>query len=540
MPKRSPSLAWFLAPALAVAGLGAFPSGPLPSPASAAATAGAGIVTFHYDEARTGWDPAERVLTSQALRSRPLRRLWSEPVDGDIYASPVIVSGVAVRGQPKALVYVVTERDTVYAFDAASGGRVWGPVSVGTSVPRSSLPCGNIDPVGITGTPVADPSSGLLFAAALTSSDGGRTRSYRVAALDLATGAEHAGWPVTLDPPASNGLKFDVGPQQERGALTFLHGVVYVPFGGYWGDCGDYHGWIVAVPVASPAKQEAYATPTTRRGGIWAHGGMAADGEGRLYAGTGNSDSGGRVDFGEAVLRLETSPSLRFSAASRDYFVPSNFVSLNDTDSDLGSGTPIVLPDQPGTSTPHLVFAAGKQGVAYLINRDDMGGVSKGNGVAGEGVYSRCVFGACGRGGFSVFSAPAYWDGGAAGRFVYVPGPGRGAQPEPCRGSGGIVALRLGVSAQSHTSTLDVAWCSPAMRDAGAPAVTGSGSNGVVWVIDTAEGTLHAFDARSGASLVGVQNGEAIGAAHRFITPAVFDGRVYVGAAREVVAYGLK
>jgi hypothetical protein len=542
MAKRFPSLVWFLAPALAAVLLGGSAADRLPLPAAgaAAASGAGGIVTFHYNDARTGWNPAERVLTPQALRSQSLRRLWTVQVDGDVYASPLVVSGVAVRGEARTVVYVATERDTVYAFDAVTGMRVWGPVSAGAPVPRSDLPCGNVDPVGITGTPVADPASGTLYVAAQTTSAGGPGRSYRVAALDLGTGAAHPGWPVTIDPPASNGRRFDVGVQQERGALTLLHGVVYVPFGGYFGDCGDYHGWVVAVPSAAPTKQEAFATPTTRMGGIWAHGGMAADGEGRLYAGTGNSDSGGRIDFGEAVIRLETSPSLRFSGSSRDYFMPSNFVSLNDTDTDLGSFTPMVLPDQPGTSTPHLVFTAGKQGVAYLINRDDMGGVAKGDGRNGEGVYSRCVFGSCGRGGFSVFSAGAYWDGGPAGRFIYLPGTGRSSQPSPCRGTGGIAALRLGAAAQSRASTLDVAWCSPSMRDAGAPAATGSASNGIVWVIDTAAGALHAFDARTGASLLGGESGETVGATHRFVTPAVFDGRVYIGTATGLAAYGLK
>ncbi|HEV2439814.1 MAG TPA: PQQ-binding-like beta-propeller repeat protein [bacterium] len=539
MPKRSRSAGWFLVPVLAAAlGFGAWDGGAGAAPAGAPDASG--IQTFHHDLARTGWDPNEHILTPEAVRSRSLRRLWTAPVEGDVYASPLVVPGVTVRGQARTVVYIATEHDAVYAFDAESGARVWGPVSVGTPVPRSSLPCGNIDPAGITGTPVADRASGTLFAVAQTTPDGGRTRSYRIAALSLDTGAVRSGWPVTIDPPASNGLRFDARPQQQRGALTFLRGVVYVPFGGYWGDCGDYHGWVVAVPVASPGRQEAYATPTSRMGGIWAHGGIAADADGRLYAGTGNSDSGGRVDFGEAVLRLESSPSLRFSGSTRDYFMPSNYVSLNDTDTDLGSLTPIVLPDQPGTATPHLVFAAGKQGVVYLVNRDNMGGVAKGNGVSGEGVYSRCVFGDCRRGGGRIFSAGAYWDGGGAGRFVYLPGTGGGAQPEPCRGSGGVVALRLGVSAQSHASTLDVAWCSPGMRDAGAPAVTGGGANGIVWVIDTGAGALHAFEARGGAPLYASGNGDGPGATHRFITPAVFDGRVYVGAAHALVAYGLK
>ena len=509
----------------------AVPAAPDPSP---------GLQTFHYDQARTGWDPGEHVLTPEAVRVRSLRRLWSEPVEGDVYASPIVVPGVTVRGQSRTIVYIVTEYDLVYAFDAGSGTRIWGPVSLGTPVPRASLPCGNIDPVGITSTPVADRASGTLFAVAQTTPDGGRTRSYRIAALRLDTGALRQGWPVTIDPPASNGLKFDVRPQQQRGALMFLHGVVYVPFGGYWGDCGDYHGWVVGVPVVSPARQEAYVTPTTRMAGIWAHGGIAADSDGRLYAGTGNSDSGGRVDYGEAVLRLETAPSLRFSGSSRDFFMPSNYVSLNDTDTDLGSLTPIVLPDQPGTATPHLALAAGKEGVVYLVNRDNMGGVAKGDGVSGEGLYSRCVFGDCRQRGGRIFSAGAYWDGGAAGRLVYLPGTGGGAQPEPCRGTGGVVALKLGVSAQTHASVLDVAWCSPSMRDPGAPAVTGSAANGIVWVVDTGPGTLHAFDAKTGAPLYTSSDGDAPGPTHRFITPAVYDGRVYVGAAHALVAYGLK
>ncbi|HEV2281732.1 MAG TPA: PQQ-binding-like beta-propeller repeat protein [bacterium] len=538
MLKRSRSAPWFLVLLTVVVVLGAA-GGPVPPvPAAPAGPDAAGIQTFHYDLARTGWDPGEHVLTPEAVRSR-LRRLWSESVEGDVYASPLVVPGVAVHGQARTVVYIATEGDAVYAFDAESGARVWGPVSLGTPVPRSSLPCGNVDPVGITSTPVADHASGTLFAVAQTTPDGGRTRSYRIAALSLDTGAVRSGWPVTIDPPPSNGLTFDARPQQQRGALTFLRGTIYVPFGGYWGDCGDYHGWVVAVPAASPGRQEAYATPTTRMGGIWATGGMSSDGE-RLYAGTGNSDSNGRIDFGEAVLRLETSPSLRFSGSPRDFFMPSNYVPLNNGDIDLGSLTPIVLPDQPGAATPHLVLAAGKQGVAYLINRDNLGAVAKGDGVSGEGVYSRCVFGDCRSGNGRIFSAGAYWDGGMAGRFVYLPGTGRGAQPAPCKNMGGVVALRLGVSAQSHASTLDVAWCSPGMRDAGAPAVTGSGANGIVWVIDTGTGTLHALDARSGAPLYASANGDGPGATHRFITPAVFDGRVYVGAAHALVAYGLK
>ncbi len=511
---------------------------PFASPAPPAGEGG--ILTFHVDAARTGWNAAERTLTPATVRTRPLRKRWTSPVEGEIYAEPLVVPGVQGRGGARTVVYVVTEHDLIYALDAADGQRLWGPVSLGAPVPRAALPCGNIDPVGITSTPVIDRSSSTLYVAGLTTPDGGRTKVYKAAALNLENGQMRPGWPVAIEPPASNGRRFDPGVQQQRSALTFLHGVVYVPFGGYRGDCGDYHGWVVGIPVSSPGRQQAYVTPTQRMGGIWAAGGLAADAEGNLYASTGNSDSRGSVDFGNSVIRLVTTPVLRFSGAPRDFFTPSNFVALNETDTDLGSAAPLVLPDQPASAPPHLVFIAGKQGVGYLIDRDNMGGVGKGNGITGEGVYSRCIFGTCEDGeSIKVFSAMAYWDGGGAGRFILV--PGRGTQPAPCRGTGGVVALRLGMAAGSRASKFDVAWCGPSMRDPGAPAVSSAGpEGGFVWVVDTAAGVLYALDARTGAEIFASAGQDALGRAHRFITPSVWDGRVYVGAGHEVVAYGLK
>jgi len=512
---------------------------PAAMPAPSASDSG-GILMFHGDLARTGWNAAERTLTPATARPGSLRKQWASPVQGEIYAEPLVVPGVPVRGGPRTVVYIATERNLVYALDAADGRRVWGPVPLGTPVPRASLPCGNIDPVGITSTPVADRASSTLFVVGLTTPDAGRTKVFKAAALDLATGAVRRGWPVMVAPPASNGRRFDPGVQQQRSALTILNGVLFVPFGGYWGDCGAYHGWVAGVPVSAPVKQQAYATPTQRMGGIWATGGLAADGDGNLYAATGNSDSSGSMDFGDSVIRLATAPVLRFSGAAHDYFTPSNFVALNNADADLGSSTPLVLPDQLGSATPHLLWIAGKQGVGYLINRDDMGGISKGNGITGEGVYSQCVFGTCEGGGPKVFSASAFWDGGSnSGRLILV--PGHGDQPAPCHGVGGVVALRLGVAPAARAPILDVAWCSPSMRDAGAPSVSSAGPDGgLVWVVDTAAGVLYALDARTGAEVFHSAGQDSLGSTHRFITPAVWDGHVYVGAGHEAVAYGVK
>ncbi|HLJ59491.1 MAG TPA: hypothetical protein VKZ50_07150 [bacterium] len=508
-------------------------------PATAVPAEGPAILMFHGDPGRTGWMQDEHRLTPAALRTGRFGTLWVSPVDGEIYAEPLVVSGVAVLGRVRTVVYVVTERDLIYAFDAADGGRLWGPVSLGSPVPGALLPCGDIDPVGITSTPVLDRGAGTLYVVGLTTPDGGRAKTYLAAALDLKSGVARPGWPVPIAPPPSSGFTFHGGVEQQRGALLLTRGVVYVPFGGYRGGCGDYHGWIVAVPVPSPRRQQSFATPAGRQGGIWAAGGIAADLSGNLYAATGAATAG-PADLSDSVIRLATSPTLRFSGASRDFFTPSNVTALNGTGVGLGASAPLVVPDQPDLPTPHLVFIAGKQGIAYLVNRDNMGGVSRGTAIGREGVFSRCAFGTCERNVPEVFSAAAYWDGGSAGRVILV--PGRGRQPAPCVGTGGIAALRLGTAAGSRAPRLDVAWCSASMRDPGAPSVSGIGPDGgVVWVLDTGEdAVLYGLDARTGDTLFKSAAQNAVGRTERFVTPAVVGGRVYIGAGDRVVAYGLR
>jgi PQQ-like domain len=494
-----------------------------------------GILTFHGDAGRTGWNRTERTLTPATVAS--LRKLWTGAIEGEIYAQPLVVPGLAMFGRVRTVVYVVTDQNRIYALDAADGSTLWDG-ALGPPVPRAALPCGSIDSVGITSTPVVDRGAGTLYVAGLTASEGRRMPAYRVAALDVKSGTTRPGWPVEIAPPSVSGLRFDPGVQQ-RGGLTLISGTVYVPLGGYRGDCAAYHGWVVGIPVSAPTHQEAYATPAGRMGGgIWAPGGLAADAQGRLYVVTGNGGSGSPPETGNGVLRLLTSP-LRFSGAPRDYFTLSNAARLSATNTDPGSTAPLVLPDLPGSSTPHLLFIAGKQGVAYLINRDDMGGMSHGTGIAGEAVYSRCVFGTCEEGAPAVASAAAYWDGGSAGRLILIVGHGR--QPAPCAGDGGVVALRLALAVRTRTVTFSVAWCSASMTDAGPPAVSGEGPDGgVVWVVDHGTDALYALDAPSGDLRYVSRGADALHHTHRFITPSVWGGRVYVGAGHEVVAYGLQ
>jgi hypothetical protein len=493
-----------------------------------------GVLTFQDDPARTGWNRFERALTPQTVHS--LRVLWSASVDGDVDGEPLVVPGLGMFGRVRTVVYVATEQDNIYALDAADGRTLWGPVALGGTVPRSAWPCGDGDPTGITGTPVVDRGAGTLYAVGLTTSDGGHTVAYRIAALDVKSGAMRPGWPVEIAPPTASGLRFDPAAEGQRAALTLSHGAVYVSFGSFPGTCGDDRAWIIGVPVSHPAKQEAYAV-RLGGGGISAIPGLAADSTGALYAAIGNGGPQSQAGVGDGVIRLDTSP-LRFSGATRDYFVAGAFAVLNAGAVGSGPTAPLVLPDLPGSSTPHLLFAVGAQGVGYLVNRDDMGGPDRGNGSTGEGVYSLCIFGDCKHAQGADLPAAAFWDGASAGRFIFA--AGRGHQPAPCRGIGGIVALRLEPAAASRAGTLSAAWCGPPMADPGAPASSGAGpDSGLVWVVDRGPGELYALRARTGAELYASRvPGDAAGM-HGSAAPAVWDGRVYVGAGRSVVAYGI-
>lgn len=505
--------------------------------ASAVGTPGTAqdVLTFHGDNLRTGWQQHETSLTPAAVAGGGMGWRWTSPaLDGDVYGQPLYVADVNVGGTARNVVYIATEADTVWALDAGTGATLWGPVSVGAPVPQSALPCGNIDPVGITGTPVADPASGTLYAVAMTTPDGGTTLQYELVALSLATGQEQPGFPIAVTPSVPGGPRFDPRVQEQRGALTLLPGgeILDVPFGGYFGDCGDYRGWVQQVWLPSPTHQASYVTPTRREGGLWATGGLAYGPEGALFGVTGNSDGSSTSDMGNSVLRLLPAPHLRQPAGSEGFFAPSNAVALDDADRDLGSAGPLLLPPQPGPY-PYLMFALGKQGVGYLVDRWYPGGVSAGNGVSGEGVYSVCMYGGCGAQ-EAVFSTAAYY--AAADGTQYVITAGRTSQARPCTGSGGLEAWRLTTGTYVWQPTLTLAWCGPSMSDPGSPTVSSNaGSDGVVWDLDTAHSELLAVDAATGKLLWKTQTS----AVHRFSVPTVADGLVFVPAERAVVAYGV-
>ena len=231
------------------------------------------VIQHHNHDSRDGLyvEPA----FTQAAASGLKRDLgFDGTIVGNVYAQPLYLdSGPGGR----AMIIVVTESNKVYALDAADGSVIW-QLNVGTPMPLSRLPCGDIDPLGITGTPVVNLPSRTLFFDAMTTPDGGTTAKHLIFALNVDTGATKAGWPVDVNASASFGsTTFTSLTQNQRGALAVLGGTVYVPYGGHFGDCGIYHGWLVGVPLGNPTNVVAWATAAPQ-GGSWAVGGVASDG----------------------------------------------------------------------------------------------------------------------------------------------------------------------------------------------------------------------------------------------------------------------
>jgi hypothetical protein len=386
------------------------------------------------------------------------------------------------------LVYVATLNNTVYALNQSDGSIVWqnnlgAPETTGWG-------CGNVSPQGILGTPVIDAAASRVYVVTLFASDD----IYRVFGLDLATGAIKLTTPI----PASIGTGFNWTIEQQRGALALHNGNVYVPFGGRWGDCGAYHGFVVGVPTNGSTTLAVYQTPSSGSG-IWGAGGVVVDDStGNVFAATGNGVAGGcaSVNQNDAVVRL--SPAL---GLEQDYFMPNDWQNnWCSNDQDLGSAGPLLI-------SPNLLFQSGKRGAGFLLNPNNLGGVD------GQlfptpkpATYSQAdvCFGNTNDATFGSFAYLA--------PFIYVECEGRG-----------LVALNLNTSVPSF-SLCDAACAAPDWHadsgiTFGPPIVAG----GAVWVANNGGG-LYAFNATTG-----VQIYHSLGfGINRFVTPAEAGGQVFV------------
>jgi len=267
------------------------------------------------------------------------------------------------------MLLVATENNFIQALDATTGKELWRR-KVGPAVFRGSLPCGNIDPLGITGTPVIDPSTQAIYFDAAVELSG--SIHHQVFGLSLKDGTVLAGWPIDVaEALQKSGRHFDPAVQNQRAALAILDDTLFVAFGGHYGDCGNYHGWVVGISLHDANKILGFET-RARGGGIWSPGGLSVVG-GDLFFATGNTMGAQSWSDGEAVFRLGA--DLRRSENKKDYFAPSDWKTLDDQDADLGGSNPLPL-NLPGADGGRaLMLALGKDRKAYLLDQKDFGGI---------------------------------------------------------------------------------------------------------------------------------------------------------------------
>jgi outer membrane protein assembly factor BamB len=409
-------------------------------------------------------------------------------------------------------VIAVTESNNVYALDADSGGVVW-RTNVGAPVPKAKLPCGDIDPLGITGTPAVDLPSRALFFDAMTTPDAGVTKQHLIFSLNVDTGSVNSGWPVDVNATARFGATvFNSSVQNQRGALSVIGGSVYVPYGGHFGDCGSYHGWLVNISLSDPSNVTAWATAATG-GGSWSVGGVASDGVDPIIA-TGNTFGAGVWSGGESIIRLQAGAV--FTQLTNHFWAPTNWARLDSTDTDLGGSSSLIV-DVPGATPPQLVVALGKDGNAYLLNRTNLGGVSLP--LAQAHISSSAI----------IQAAASYRT--SNGTYVVC-----GANTSQ------LSALRI---LPTDPPTITNIWVK-SQGGRGSPFVTSTdGTNDVVvWGIGS-EGNgsqgdqrLHGFDPDTGATIFsgGGQN-ELMSGTRRFNTGIVARGRIYVAGDNKVYAF---
>ncbi|HTJ29026.1 MAG TPA: L-type lectin-domain containing protein, partial [Acidobacteriaceae bacterium] len=510
------------------------------------------VTTFHNDIGRTGQNLNETILTPANVKSG-FGKLFSQTVDGQVYAQPLYLSGVTINGAKHNVVYVATENDSVYAFDAdTNGGSNSSPLWMasmlasahGAGAGAQPIPylmvSSDIQPIyGITGTPVIDVTTKTMYVVSKTYES---SKIYqRLHALDVTTGAEKFGGPVTLQasvPGSGNGsvngvLSFDPQWENQRPGLLLLNGIVWIGFASH-GDNGPWHGWILGYNAATLQQTGAYCTsPNGAGSGIWmSGGGLAADQldpvnkpYGRMFIPTGNGDFTATkpytnsMDYGDSEVVLDLTNGV---PTVTDDFTTYQQASFNAEDGDIASGGMLLLPNQSGTY-PHLAAQVGKQGWMYVMNRDNMGGYS----TTGDSIAQEIQWAV---GGTGAWSSAAYWNGN-----VYWWGKIDPLKQFPI--TNGV----LSTNPIKSTETYGFPGATPSISANG-------NTNGIVWSIDTENNmsgpaVLQAHDATNVATTLyssSNSSNDTAGLAVKFATPTIANGKVYVGAGGEIDIYGLR
>jgi chitodextrinase len=515
----------------------------------------AGTFTHHNDGLRSGQNLSESVLTPSNVSVTTFGKLLSFPLDGVAIASPLYAANVTL---PDAtihnVVFVATEHDSVYAFDAdgRTAGPLWqtsfiSPANGVTTVPADDTgECCDIAPeIGITGTPVIDPATGTLYVVAKTKEVSDATTSYvqRLHALDIRTGAEKFGGPVIIQasvPGLGQGtdgvnVPFDALQENQRPALLLSNGIIYIGFGSH-GDVEPYHGWVLGYNATTLQQTMAFnVSPNGSGGGIWqANGGPAVDAAGNIYFVTGNgtfsADTGGS-DYGSSFVKINA------AGAVVDYFTPHDQDIISAANFDLGAAGPLLLPDQPG-GHPHLIVSAGKNNTIYLVDRDSMGHYNASDdsqivqslvdifpyGTPEPGNYSGAVY----------FNGQVYFG--------------------PIADNIQAFTLSNGLLSTSATSRSTEIYAYPGAT----MAISANGSaNGILWAIErngdcgthaacsaAASGTLRAYDAANltfqlYSSDQAPDDRDSLDFAAKFSVPLVANGKVFVTSTGQLTIFGL-
>ena len=498
-------------------------TGSLPTPPA--------VTTWGYGSQRNDVNTTEYILTPTNVRVATFEKLFSYSVDGYIYGQPLFVPNLMVNGATHNVVYVATENNSVFAFDADGGGQLW-KKSFGSAIPCGNIHgCGVAPVVGITPTPVIDSTLGNIYVASRQFNSSSGVYSHSIHSLNLLTGAENPGSPVTITGSvagtgydAVNGMvTFNPKTASGRPALLEMNGTIYVAFASY-GDADPYHGWIFGYSASNLSQTAVFnLSPNGQHGGIWG-GPLASDGT-FVYAATGNGTWDGGPDWGNSYLKLSPASG---TLSEADFFTPFNAPALDANDRDLGSALATLLPTFGSSPLPHIMIGAGKEGRIYVVNRDNMGHFNSACDCQIVQSIPNAVGVAINTSDLQRnFSTPPYWNGN-----VYFSGT-----------NDSIKRFRLNTLTSKLTTTpADLSPTTYAFPGSN-PVVSGNGNgSGIVWAVEKGASVLHAYDAtKLSTELYNTsQNAtrDALTGAVKFAPPLVVNGKVYVGAKGRLVVYG--
>jgi hypothetical protein len=514
---------------------------------AAAMTNAPDVTTYHYDIARDGLNATETILTQANVNSTQFGKIGFDTVDGKVDAAPLYLANVVIGNQLHNVLYVATEHGSVYGFDADSGVQLWKTSILGSGETTSDdHGCSQITPeIGITSTPVIDRKqgpNGTIFTVGMSKDANGKYHQ-RLHALDVTTGAEISGspteiaasFPGTGDNTQNGNVVFDPGQYAERAALLLVNGTIYTGWTSHC-DLGLYTGWVMGYSESTLQQTQLLnMTPNGHEGSIWmSGGGMAADSAGNIYFLDANGtfdttfDAAGfpaQGDYGNAMVKLSATSG---KLAVVDYFEMYNGVSESSEDLDLGSGGPLLLPDQADANGRifHLIVGAGKDKNIYLGDRDNLGKFNPATAPMDSNIYQQLTGAMAGL----VYSSPAFFNG-----VLYLAADGDSLKAFPV------------TKAQMATSPSSV---SPTKfgHPGPTPTISANGTqNGIVWALDsalTSAGILHAYDPANLAhelynSTQAANGRDSFGNGNKFITPMIVNGKVYVGTQNGVAVFGL-